>query len=212
VPCRSSWSPQCRGQKSNRLEQAGGADATTLRDAYAYAISYEPIVQELLALAKFLAHSIRVQRNEAGLCALDVYNLAKRLSQRKDGAELKPFVDDMRTSSVRDVRGRRIQTPSSPPVPVPRHRPRKSNPVVLKGGRKAAILFLRQCRHGTGGGVRLRPRGDCDHRRLSGVRRQRLRVYPRASGERAAHRQALPPHSISLPYLLPRVGDPPFAV
>ena len=101
-------------QKSIRLENAAGTDATTLRDAYAYVIAFEPVVQELLALAQFLANTIRVQRNEAGLCALDVYNLAKRMSQRKDGAELKPFVDDMREKLGKKGRPRKTD---SAPVP-----------------------------------------------------------------------------------------------
>lgn len=112
-------------QKSIRLEQAGGADATTLRDAYAYAIAYDPVIQELLALAKFTAHSIRVQRNVAGLCALDMYSLAKRLSRRRDGAELKPFVDDMR-DKLGKVRPRKTDSnPVPAPVPVPPAPPTK---------------------------------------------------------------------------------------
>ena len=103
-------------QQSIRLEQAGGADATTLRDAWAYAIAYEPVVQELLAMARYLAHSIRVHRNAAGLSALDVYLLAKRLSERKDGAELKPFVDDMRRKLGKKGRPRKT---TSNPVPAP---------------------------------------------------------------------------------------------
>jgi hypothetical protein len=117
VPEKFVESASVAVQKSFRLEQAGGADATTLRDAYAYAIAFEPVVQELLALAKFLAHSIRVQRNAAGLCALDVYSLAKRLSKRKDGAELKPFVDDMRVKLGK--RSSRKAEPDTEPVPVP---------------------------------------------------------------------------------------------
>jgi hypothetical protein len=103
-------------QQSIRLEQAGGADATTLRDAWAYTIAYEPVVQELLAMAQFLAHSIRLKRHEAGMSALDVYTLAKRLSTRKDGAELKPFVNDMRNKLGKSGRPRKT---NSDPVPAP---------------------------------------------------------------------------------------------
>lgn len=105
-------------QKSLRLEQAAGIDATTLRDAYAYAIAFEPVVQELLALAQFVANTIRIQRNEAGLCALDVYSLAKRMSRRKDGAELIPFVEDMRVKLGKKGRPRKAD-PETDPVPVP---------------------------------------------------------------------------------------------
>lgn len=122
VPEKFMESASVAIQKSIRLEQAGGADATTLRDAYAYAIAYEPVVQELLALAKFTAHSIRVQRNIAGFCALDMYSLAKRLSTRRDGAELKPFVEDMR-NKLGKARSRKTDSApdpvTSPVLPAP---------------------------------------------------------------------------------------------
>ncbi|HEX6097271.1 MAG TPA: hypothetical protein VF432_13160 [Thermoanaerobaculia bacterium] len=101
-------------QQSTRLEQAGGADATMLRDAWAYTVAYEPVVQELLAMAKFLSHSIRVQRNAAGLSALDVYTLAKRLSKRQDGAELRPFVADMRVKLGKKGRPRKANSDPAP--------------------------------------------------------------------------------------------------
>ena len=114
-------------QQSTRLEQAGGADATTLRDAYAYAIAYEPVVQEFLAAATFLAHSIRVKRDEGGKCALDVYLLAKRICQRKGGEELKPFVEDMRRKLKKVPARKASSDPVKPaPVPVPPAPPVKS--------------------------------------------------------------------------------------
>lgn len=105
-------------QRSVRLEMAGGADATTIRDAYAYALAYDPVVQELLALAKFVAHTIRQQRAAASEAALDVYAVAKRLSKRKDGAELKPFVDDMRNKLGRKATRKTNSDPVSAPAPV----------------------------------------------------------------------------------------------
>ena len=83
-------------QISPRLEQSAGTDASTLRDAFGFAISYDALVQELRALARVVAHSIRVQRAEAAASALDVYAIAQRLANQKDGAELLPYVEDMR--------------------------------------------------------------------------------------------------------------------
>jgi len=82
-------------QGSARMATAAGIDATRLRDSYEYAISYEPVVQELAALTRFVAQSIRVQRGEAAGAALDVYAIARRLSKQKNGAELRPHVEDM---------------------------------------------------------------------------------------------------------------------
>jgi hypothetical protein len=124
VPEKFMESASAAVQNSIRLEQAGGADAATLRDAYAYAIAYDQVVEEILALAKFVAHTVRLQRNAAGYCALDVYNLAKRLSTRKDGGELIPFVEDM-GSKLKKGRARKAKSTTAP-VPVSPKPPVKS--------------------------------------------------------------------------------------
>ena len=117
VPEKFLESTSVAVQNNVRLEQAAGTDATSLRDAYAYALAYDPVVQELLALAQFVAHSVRIQRNAAGICALDVYNTSKRLSRRKDFAELKPFVEDMR-DKLRKGRARKASSDLVTPAPV----------------------------------------------------------------------------------------------
>ena len=102
-------------QKSVRLEQAAGTDASTLRDSYGYAISYDAVVLELLSLARDVASSIRVQRAEAAASALDVYYMARRISKQKDGAELRPHVEDMRRKLTR----RRARKLTAEPAPAP---------------------------------------------------------------------------------------------
>lgn len=119
VPEKFMESASVAVQNSARLEQAGGADANTLRDAYAYAIAFDPVVEELLALARFVAHSIRVQRGAAGVCALDVYSLAKRIARREGGAELRPFVDDMRRKLKKPGRPRKASSDPVNPATVP---------------------------------------------------------------------------------------------
>lgn len=99
---------------SKRLKDSSELDATTLRDAYAYAIAYDAIVKELFAFGRSVAHTIRVERAKAGDCALDIYAAARRISKRKDGAELIPHVEDMRRKLKR---GRKKAT--SQPAPDP---------------------------------------------------------------------------------------------
>jgi hypothetical protein len=118
VPDRFLESASVAIQKSIRMEQAGGADANTLRDAYAFALAFDPVVQELRAFARFVAHTIRVQRTTAGVCALDMYALAKRLAKREDGAELRPFVDDMGKKLKKPGRPRKSDATKSDPAPV----------------------------------------------------------------------------------------------
>jgi len=85
-------------ERSKRLETAAGTDAPTLRDSYAYMIAYAPVVKEFLAMARAMAHTIRVERARAGESALDIYAIARRLVKYEDGAELLPYVEDMRKS------------------------------------------------------------------------------------------------------------------
>jgi len=125
VPEKFMESASAAVQKSTRLEQAGGADATTLRDTYAFAIAFDPAVQEVIALGKFLAHTIRQQRTSASQCALDVYALAKRLASRKDGAELKPFVEDMREKLGKKATRKTNSDPVPAPASFPPAPPRK---------------------------------------------------------------------------------------
>src|SRR5215212_6829519 len=60
-------------QRWSRLQIAGGVDAATLRDSYGYAMSYEPVVAEIFALARAFQKSVRAQRSKAAKAALDVY-------------------------------------------------------------------------------------------------------------------------------------------
>ena len=103
-------------QTFSRLEEATKADATTLRDAYGFALAYDPVVKELFAFARSVAYTIRVQRAEAGESALDIYAAATRFSKKKDGAEFIPYVDDMKAKLAK-LRRRRKATLSPAPAP-----------------------------------------------------------------------------------------------
>ena len=76
-------------------------------------------MQEVFAFGKFLAHTIRRQRVNASQCALDVYALAKRLAARRDGAELKPSVEDMREKLGKRATRKTNSDPIATPAPLP---------------------------------------------------------------------------------------------
>ena len=97
------------------LEHASKTDAATLRDAFAYALAYGPVVQEARAFARSVAYTIKVQRAIAGASALDIYYLAQRFSQRKDGAEYLPFVEDMKRKLLKRKRTRKATEPAPAP-------------------------------------------------------------------------------------------------
>jgi hypothetical protein len=102
-------------EASPRLEGVIGVDATTLRDSYGFAISYDAVVTELESLTRTVAHSIRVERAQAAAAALDIYAVARRLSRQKGGAELLPHVEDMR----RKLNKGRSRKSNSNPDPAP---------------------------------------------------------------------------------------------
>jgi hypothetical protein len=71
------------------------SDPNRVRDRMDYADAYSPLADQFEAAAKFLRHSIRVARGEAGSDALATYALAKHVSRRPEQGELKLQVHDM---------------------------------------------------------------------------------------------------------------------
>ena len=78
------------------LVRGDGATAPQVRDLVAYADSFEPLADELEALATFVRYSTTAARNAAGSEALTTYALAQRLAKRARYGHLKPAVADMR--------------------------------------------------------------------------------------------------------------------
>ena len=78
------------------LVRGEGAPPAQVRDLVAYADAYDPLSDELEAVAHFLRHSTIAARNLAGTEALTTYALAQRLAKQKQYAHLRPHVADMR--------------------------------------------------------------------------------------------------------------------
>lgn len=78
------------------LVREGGPNPDRTRDLMSFADAYEPLADELEALAQFLRFSITAARYKAGTDALTTYALAKRLARRPETADLAPHVEDMR--------------------------------------------------------------------------------------------------------------------
>jgi hypothetical protein len=85
-----------------------------IRGLMSYAESYTPVLDEVEALAQFLRHSIAAAKHKAGTDALTTYAVAQQLAKRPEGADLAPYVEDMRRTLGR--RGKRKTTPVEPPV------------------------------------------------------------------------------------------------
>jgi len=98
-----------------RLASTVNTDGKSLRDSYSFSRSYEAIIQELHALTRAVWYSVRIERAEAARLARDVFKHARLMSKRKDGAELLPYVEDMRKKLLH----KRTRKTTSNPVPAP---------------------------------------------------------------------------------------------
>lgn len=78
------------------LVRGDGATPAEMRDMVGYADAFDPLADELEAMAQFVRFSAMVARNTAGSEALMVYAVAQRLAKRRENADLVPHVADMR--------------------------------------------------------------------------------------------------------------------
>ena len=85
-------------------EGALGPDET--RDLIRYANAFDPVADELEALAQFIRHSTLAARNKAGREALTTYAIAKVLARHPETADLAPAVEDMRRALGRTRKGK----------------------------------------------------------------------------------------------------------
>lgn len=104
------------------LMRVGGTDPAQLRDLMSFAEAYEPLADELEALARFVRHSVVTAKNKAGSEALTTYALAQRLARRPETAELAPHVEGMRRTlgakTARKAKGPAVPAPADP-APAP---------------------------------------------------------------------------------------------
>ena len=88
------------------LQRGGAMDSAERRDLVRYAAAYNPVADELEAMAHFVRHSVTAALNRVGSDALATYALAQRLSKRPETADLLPHVEDMRRALGRTRKGK----------------------------------------------------------------------------------------------------------
>jgi len=86
------------------LARNEGPTPAEVRDLVSYADAYDPLADELEALAHFVRHSVKAARHIVGSEALATYAHARRLTKLRRAAHLAPYVADMRRALGR-VRG-----------------------------------------------------------------------------------------------------------
>ena len=101
---------------SAALVRSGALDPAQTRDLMRYAKAYDPVADELEALAQFIRHSTLAARNKAGSEALVIFAVAKRLAKRPENGDLLPLVEDMRRALGRTRKGK-SKPASAEPAP-----------------------------------------------------------------------------------------------
>jgi hypothetical protein len=89
------------------LGRGGTMSPAETRDLMAYADAYEPVCNEIEAMAEFVRFSIAAARYKAGKEALTTYAVARRLVRSAEHAALAPYVAEMRR--VLGNRGKRLK-------------------------------------------------------------------------------------------------------
>ena len=104
-------------KNSTALVRGGALDPDQTRDLMTFADAYDPLADELEALAQFIRHSTLAARNKAGSEALMTYAVSKRLAKRPETADLAPHVADMRRALGRTRKAKSQPAPTPAPVP-----------------------------------------------------------------------------------------------
>lgn len=108
------------------LLRGGGNAPAEVRDLMSYAEAYNPLADELEALANFVRFSVTTARNKAGSEALTTYSLTQRLAKRPETAHLAPYAADMRRAlgrprkpSAATLARRALKKQTTPAIPHP---------------------------------------------------------------------------------------------
>jgi len=103
-------------KNSTPLTGGGAVPAELTRDLVSFADAFDPVADELEALAQLIRHSTLAARHKAGSGALTTYALAKVLARRPETADLAPLVADMRRA-LKFSRKTKSQPSPSPETP-----------------------------------------------------------------------------------------------
>jgi len=106
-------------RNNEELTRGGNSGSVQMRDKMDFADAYDPVADELEALAHFVRHSVRVARNSAGSNALMTYSMAQRLAKRPETAALAPHVADMKSALGPRGRKAKAKPAPKPTTPVP---------------------------------------------------------------------------------------------
>ena len=114
------------------LERPVGQNLAKDRELTSYAEAYDPVADELEALAHFIRHSVAAARSKVGSSALTTYNVARALAKSPEMADLLPHVEDMSKALGRRRRKSKSQPAPAPASPAPTQPPSSTTPAKEK--------------------------------------------------------------------------------
>jgi hypothetical protein len=91
-------------ESSPALAAATAIDPARVREAVRFAAAYEPVADELEALARAVRYTILVRRDAAGKDARVLFNVAAALARKPENVRLKPFLSEMKKANKRPAR------------------------------------------------------------------------------------------------------------
>jgi predicted phage tail protein len=94
-------------ESSPALRSVSGVEPESLRETVRFAAAYIAVVDELAAFSRAVAHTILVRRDASGKDARAIYDLAKALSRKPEGASLLPHIAQMKKKTKRTAKSKK---------------------------------------------------------------------------------------------------------
>lgn len=101
---------------SPSLKSASDVEPESVRDTIRFSAAYGAIADEAEAFARAVRHTINVRRAATAQACLVVYDLAKGLARKPEGADLVPYIQDIRKTIKRGGRRRTVRPAPKPPA------------------------------------------------------------------------------------------------
>jgi hypothetical protein len=107
---------------SPELQGVNQLDTTDCRDTLQFSQAFQPLIDQILGVARRVELLIRVREAKAGRSALGIYNIAQRVALNPNNTHVKVHVENLKAELRRKRIGRPAKAPA-PPAPVAPHAP-----------------------------------------------------------------------------------------
>lgn len=101
---------------SSELQGVNQLDTIACRDTLQFSQAFQPLIDQILGVARRVDLLIRVRESKAGRGALGIYNIAQRVALNPNNTHVAVHVENLRAELRRKRIGRQ---PKVPPAPAP---------------------------------------------------------------------------------------------